>query len=218
MFGHLLQTGIVFGCCLLLSSPITYAARKEHKKKPKKEITIINTKFTLTPKLTIGLLTGEVADKLEGSKNTSVLGGGFTFEYSPHPLSHLGLNLEFVYGQSHKVKYDRKNGKVRSVSYSASWLVMFSPHSRSSIFSRAGFGFANLKPINPSSNESQTHSFFRIGLGHSYYSGSRTATRFELYYKQLFTNGANLEWEGGPSALDFDVNYVGLEFSMCFSL
>ncbi len=218
MFRRLLQAGIIFGCCLLLSSPEADAARKEHKRKPKKEFEIIHTKFALVPKLTVGVLAGEAADELEGSKNTSVYGGGFSLEYSPRPPSHLGLNLELVYGQSHKVKFDNKNGKVRSISYSGSWLLLFAPSSRSSLFTRAAFGFSHLKPLNPDYYESQTHSFLRIGLGHSQYSGSRTATRFELYYKRFFTDDAKLSSTPSAHPLGFNVSYVGLEFSMSFSL
>lgn len=218
MFRRLLQAGIIFGCCLLLSSPEAYAARKERKKSQKKDVMVVHTKFALVPKLTIGLLTGEAADKLEGSKNTSVYGGGFTLEYSPRPPSRLGLNLELVYGQSHKVKFDNKNGKVRSLSYSGSWLLMFAPQSRSSLFARAEFGFSDLKLINPDYYESQTKSFFRVGLGHSGHSGSRTVTRFELYYKRLFTDGAKLTSASVSPDIDFDVSYIGLEFSMSFPL
>jgi hypothetical protein len=218
MFRRLLQTGIIFGCCFLLSSPHVHAARKERKEKPKKEFTVVHTKFALIPKLTIGLLTGEAADKLEGSKNTSVFGGGFNIEYSLSPLSRLGLNLELVYGQSHKAKFDNKNGKVRSLSYSGSWLLLFAPRNRSSLFTKAELGFSQLKPINPGYYESQTKSFFRVGLGHSGHFGPRKATRFELYYKHLFTDGSELERDGQFDTLDFNVNYVGLEFSMSFSI
>jgi len=218
MFKRLLQTSIIFGFCLLLSSPEADASRKERKRKPKKTIEIVHTKFALVPKLTIGLITGEAADKLEGSSNTSVYGGGFTFEYSPRPPSRLGLNLELVYGQSHRVKFDNKNGKVRSISYSASWLFLFAPRSQSSIFARSEFGFSHLKPINPDFYESQTHSFFRIGFGRSYYSGSHRATRFELYYKRLFLDDAKLTSLAFSRPLGFDVTYIGLEFSVSFSL
>jgi len=218
MFRHLLQAGIIFGFCLLLSSTEADAARKERKRKPKKEITVVHMKFALVPKLTIGVLTGKAAEELEGSKNTSVFGGGFSIEYSVHPSSYLGFNLELVYGQSHKVKFDNKNGKVRSLSYSGSWLLLFVPQNRSSLFARAEFGLSQLKPINPDYYESQTKSFFRVGLGHSGHFGPRMATRFELYYKQLFTDGTELKWNGRFDTLDFNVNYVGLEFSMSFSL
>jgi hypothetical protein len=218
MIRHLLSTVMVLGFCFLSTTSQTRAVSKATHEKPKTSVQTIHSKFALVAKLTAGVLTGQAADKLQGSKNTSVVGGGIAWEYSPRVPSRLGLNLELVYGRSHKVQFDDKDGKVRSLSYSGSWLYLFTPSKRSSFFGRAEFGFSHLTPINPDFVEAQTHSFLRLGIGHSRCSSSRIATRFELYYKRLFTDGAKLTPTSPTSDIRFDTTYVGLEFSMCFAL
>jgi hypothetical protein len=218
MLRHMLSTVMLVGCCFLATTSVTGAVSKAPREKPKTSVQIIHPKFALVAKLTAGILTGQAADTLEGSKNTSVVGGGIAWEYSPRVPSRLGLNVELVYGRSHKVQFDDKDGKVRSLSYSGSWLYLFTPSQRSSFFGRAEFGFSHLTPINPDLVETQTHSFLRLGIGNSRYSGSSIATRFELYYKRLFTDGAKLTPTSPTSDIRFDTTYVGLEFSMSFAL
>lgn len=149
MIRRLTSAVIVVGCCFLLTISETGAVSKAPHEKAGTSIQIIHSKFALVAKLTAGVLTGQAADTLEGSKNTSVVGGGIACEYSPRLPSRLGFNVELVYERSHKVQFDDKDGKVRSLSYSGSWLYLFTPSKRSSFFGRAEFGFSHLTSIDP---------------------------------------------------------------------
>jgi len=216
MFRHLLQAGIIFGFCLLLSSPEADAARKERKEKPKKEFEIIYTKFALVPKLTGGVVTGEAADELDGLNNSAIYGGGITFEWCLARRSTLGVDLEIVFGKLYgDLISDR--AVVRSISYSASWLVKLSPHKRSSFFAKTEFGYSSFDAIYYDRDDLGTHPYFRVALGQSYFNNPKRFTTFEFYYKRLFSNGADIR---APfmSKIDYDVTYVGLQLGFGFSL
>ncbi|MFH1374973.1 MAG: hypothetical protein ABII79_14410 [bacterium] len=217
MLKRRLSTALLCGLCLLLLPTDTDATRRDRRKKPKakKEITVVHTRFAIAPKLTIGLATGEAADVLGGSKNTSILGGGMTFEYSVSPRSRLGLNTDLLYGLSLQYKYDNKTGVVRAVNYSGSFVSLLTPLRQKSLFGRVEYGFCRVTAINPADYEPQTTTFFRIGLGGIHYSRPSTSSRLELYYRYVFTEDEELVSGSHTDILGFDVTSIGLELTMC---
>jgi hypothetical protein len=214
---RLLRWAVGAGWLLLLSEG-TAAVPERQQKEPTENREHAPTSLAILPKMTLGFLVGRAADTLGGSKNTSIIGGGLGIEYSPGLRSHFGLNTELVYGQSHQVKFNRKNGRVRSLSFSGSWLVRFSVHNPRSFYARTSFGFSRLKDENPGVSGSLTPAFLRLGLGHSHRGGTPSETRFELYYKRLFTSGLETKPEYARLRLLFDVEYIGVELSMSFSV
>ncbi len=209
---------VLVGGIGLVPANVSAARQKTRVKEPAEELVIRHSRWAVGPGVTGGLLTGEAADRLDGSKNTSVYGCGLTAEYSPSPLWRVGLSMELVYGQSHRVKYEGKNVRARSVSYSGDWLFFLAPGRRSSLFVHSAIGSAAMKLTNPDSEDGPSVTFFRAGLGHSRYSSSGLSTRFELYYKVLYTDGEEVTFGSRRFDVKFNTSYVGLGFSLLFSL
>ena len=64
--------------------------------------------------------------------------------------------------------------------------------------------------INPDSEGTYSINFWRAALGHSNHASARIATRFEGYYRKLFSDG--------KAGIDFNVAYIGLMFTVSYSL
>ncbi|HWR83861.1 MAG TPA: hypothetical protein VN285_11220 [Candidatus Deferrimicrobium sp.] len=204
--------------CLPAADTAHGARTKEWTKKPKKEIVIVHSRFVVGPKVTAGLAAGKLADTLQGAKNTLMYGAGVLVEYCPRLRSRLGLSAELASFRSRKFKFEHKDGSARMLSFGASYLVLASPRNRSSLYGRVEFGYVSAKLTNPPFASPHAYPSFRMGLGHMHYSGARTATRLELYYKRVYTADERFDFAGESYLLDFNASYFALEFSLTFSL
>ena len=191
--------------------------RKRHPSPPK-EARNREARLMLVPRLQGGLLVGEAADAFEGNdrgpQDKMFYGGGLSLEYYLRPASAVAVNFEAVW----KSMPWEGISSVRTFTYSASWLYSFAPRSPSSVYLRPELGLISgslpnyfpTKRDGTTSYKLGTHLFFRLGVGLFAYTASATNTRFELFYKWVFTDGAELEQTGRE--IDANVQGIGIEF------
>jgi len=209
-------------CCLLVSASTSDAQSRRRKgPPPSKPARIEQSRVELVPRLMGGLLIGEAADAFETADSRAsdklFYGGGLSLEYYLQPRIAIATNIDLVWKY---MPWESVNS-IRTISLSISGMYRFAPTSRRSIYLRPDLGLISGKlpdyfgtPVDGSDDLSfGTRLFFRLGLGlHAYTSGSIN-TRFEIFYKHVFSDGGTIG-QLNDREIDINVDGIGVEFAV----
>ncbi len=201
--------GIMAVACFSLCGESAWCQEKRDKPEPER-INIELTRYAIAPYIAGGFLMGKASELIE-TGHRAVYGGGIRVERLMHPKLRVGVRLEAMFAT-----LTDEAGGGRAISYSADVMILMSPETRSSFLMRGELGRAALKATDIDRGAG-SYFFVKFGLGQSYFGSSRNATRFEFFYKIIFTgdyDGVSIPGQD----VDFNTTYFGLQVSYAFGV
>jgi hypothetical protein len=166
----------------------------------------------LVPKITAGLVVGDVAEKMSEYKldgaDKLFYGAAADLDYCVWPRMALGVGIEFAW----KGVPAKTDDPINLKSYQVHAIYRFRPLSKATVYLRPEVGWISLtQSRGVIDSDYGTYMYVRAGLGQWLYTGSSTVLRIELYYKHAFTGDAKYS-----SVTDVEAAGVGIETGLGF--
>ena len=186
------------------------AERPRLTKPSERSFEIRHTDFMMVPKLTVGMLVGQVADRLRDFNDAYgeliLIGGGISLERYLSRRLGFGLSLEALW----RIGNGTSISPARLESVSGYGLYRFAPLNRSSLFAKCEIGSMSGQYSWTYGNRSLgRYPFIKIGAGHFFYTGPTNNARFELFYKTALSKGSSLPRSG--TEIEFNAACIGFE-------
>ena len=167
----------------------------------------------IEPYVTGGLLFGEAVEPIEDGWRKAVYGFGLSGDYRLSTRFRICLVSELVWNKPD----DHEDAIVRMWSWRAGGMFIIRPESKSSVYLRGEAGFGSIRAT-AIDRDLGTHATIRVGIGLQSFTRSSLATRTELYYRAVLTEGYDEPVPFAPEPIPFDLNQIGVRLAMAIGL